>query len=458
MLIANPRALEIVRRLQARGFGACYAGGCVRDALLGRPADDIDIATSATPAEVTALFPRTVQVGAHFGVVKVLWEGDEFDVAAFRVDGAYLDGRHPSSVSFASPEEDARRRDITINGMFYDPVADRVIDFVGGQADLAARIVRAIGDPAARIEEDKLRLMRVVRFAAVLNFAIDPATLAAVREHHAGIRQVAMERVNEEFSKMLAGPRPAAAMRLLLETGLMGVILPEVTTMAGVEQPPEFHPEGDVLQHTLLMFDLLEQGLAAGRFRPSLRVALGVLFHDIAKPLTFFRADRIRFHGHCERGATLTEKVLTRLKFPNRTVTEVAALVAQHMRFVEAPHMREAKLKRFLRQDFFDDHLILHYLDCMASHRDLSSFNLCTVKLAEFGRVAVLKPPLLVNGRDLIALGYTPGPLFREVLEYIEDMQLEGAFGSKEEALAAVRAAFPAGRGAGTGGSGQDTA
>ncbi len=527
MLIPDPDALSIVRKLKDQGYISYYAGGCVRDALLGRQYKDIDIATDASPQDVLSLFRRTVAVGAHFGVVKVLKGDMEFDVATFRKDGDYTDGRHPDSVTFCTPEEDALRRDITINGLFYDPLEDDIKDFVGGRDDLEKGLIRAIGDPVKRIEEDRLRMLRVLRFGGTLGFSIDPDTLRAVREMKEEIASVSIERITEELSRMLGSSRPADCMHLMVDTGMMGEIVPEFMAMDGVKQPEQFHPEGDVLQHTMLMFDLFQAGMkktenrkqktekggntgsdaeargeeesresnqypkgispgaqypvtsnqtgegeesnqlsvisdqsgdsAAARsdgselkkterfFSPSLAVGLAVLFHDIGKPPTYVEAeDRIRFSGHCVKGGRMTGGIMRRLRFPGVLIDRVSELVAQHMKFMAVRDMRISTLKRFIRQDWFEDHLDLHWLDCMASHKDLDSYNFCIEKLEEFSREKEkLKPPRIVSGQDLIREGYTPGPLFGEILEFIEDLQLEQGMNDREEILTEVRNRFP---------------
>jgi len=442
MLISDEHALSIVQTLSEHGFVSFYAGGCVRDALLGRDYDDIDIATDARPGEIIPLFNRTVQVGAHFGVVKVIMGGKEYDVAAFRSDGEYIDGRHPEKVTYSSPEEDAQRRDITINGMFYDPVNDKVVDFVGGREDLKKGIVRSIGDPEKRIGEDRLRMLRIIRFAGTLGFDIDPETYRVVQDMKGEITDVSVERITEEFSRMLGGDRPADCVELLLGSGFMTEIVPEVMEMKGVEQPPQFHPEGDVLEHTLLMLRLFQEEIP-NRFRSSLIISLAVLFHDIGKPLTFTRTDRIRFSGHCVKGSRLARGIMKRLRFSNHIIEQVCDLILQHMKFMEVENMRESTLKRFLRQDHFDDHLILHWLDCMGSHRDMTAYNFCVEKRDIFRQEErTFRPPPLISGHDLINEGYTPGSLFKEMLEYAEDCQLEGKAGTKEEVLEYIRERF----------------
>ncbi|MFZ0427078.1 MAG: CCA tRNA nucleotidyltransferase, partial [Acidobacteriota bacterium] len=363
-------ALRIVRILREAGHEAYYAGGAVRDLLLDRPVSDIDIATSAEPSQIESLFPATVPVGRQFGVL-IVREGDQqYEVATFRRDLGYADGRHPTGVDFSNAREDALRRDFTINALFYDPEAERVLDFVAGRADLKSGIVRTVGDPAQRFAEDKLRLIRAVRFSCELGFSIESSTLRELKARAGQIVQVSSERIRDELLKILTGRGPAEGLELLHETGLLASFLPEVAAMAGVPQPPEFHPEGDVFVHTCLMFRL------AGPLHEAL--ALGILLHDVGKPGTFRVAERIRFDGHAELGATLTDSIGRRLRLPNETIHRVVELVRGHLRFMHVRDMRESTLKRFLRQEHFADHLELHRLDCLASHGDLSNYEFCT--------------------------------------------------------------------------------
>jgi poly(A) polymerase len=432
------KAVEIVKTLRAGGFQACWAGGCVRDLVMGHDPQDYDVATDARPEQVMELFPRTVPVGVSFGVVKVLADQSEFEVATFRSDGRYLDGRHPVEVHYSGDRADAARRDFTINGMFYDPVKKEIIDYVDGQRDIKAGLIRAIGNPRERFEEDKLRLMRAVRFAARFNYAIEPQTYAAIIERAGEIVQISAERIRDELKKMLTGPNPSGSLSLLLETGLVKAILPEVTAMAGVEQPKEFHPEGDVLTHTLLLLKNLN--------RPSFELALAALLHDIGKPPTFTPPktdrDRIRFDNHCDVGARMAEAVCGRLRLSNDQSELVVELVRDHLRFKDVQQMRESTLKRFLRRPFFPEHLELHRLDCLASHGDLTLWEFCKKKSAEIGPEA-MRPERLLTGDDLIRTGYSPGPLFTKILTLLEDAQLEGRIKNREEAMEWVRRDFP---------------
>jgi len=418
---------SIVRHLRANEHLAWLVGGCVRDLLLGRTPKDFDVATSATPSELLRLFPRAGQVGAHFGVVLVHDGGAQVEVATFRSDLDYEDGRRPTAVHFETdPQQDVLRRDFTINALLLDPETNEVIDYVGGRADLAAGLIRAIGDPVRRFQEDHLRLLRAIRFAARLNFTIEPATFAAMKSLAPAIRMISVERVRDEISRILTEGGARRGLELLDTSGLLAEILPEVAALKGVEQPPEFHPEGDVWTHTLIMLDGLRE--------PSLELALGVLLHDIGKPATFRVADRIRFDGHVEKGVEIARQLLGRLRFPNAVMEQVEALIANHMRFKDAPVMRESKLKRFLRMPGFDEHLELHRLDCLSSHGSLTNYDFAVAKQREVPPEQ-LRPVLLVTGHDLIAAGCRPGPAFGVALREAEDAQLEGRVTTKEEAL-----------------------
>ncbi len=427
-------AEKVVRRLCAAGHQACFAGGCVRDMLRGVEPKDYDIATSAVPAQVQALFPGSQAVGAHFGVILVRVDGCDFEIATFRTDGAYRDGRHPEDVRFATREEDAQRRDFTINGLFFDPVAGEVIDHVGGRADLEARVLRAIGDPAARFAEDHLRLMRAVRFATVLDFEIEPGTWAALVAGAESLRHIAVERVREEFMKIMLAPQRVRGFDLLVASGLMAQILPEILVLQGCEQPPQFHPEGDVFVHTRLMLSLLPAEVSAP-------LVLSVLLHDIAKPATRVWdpvAGRARFNEHDKIGAEMTGEILRRLRFPNEIIDATVEAVACHMAFMHVQQMRTAKLKRFLARPHIDDELALHRVDCLGSHGKLDNYDYLQARREEFAS-APLIPERLVDGRDLMALGLRPGPQLGRLLEEIQTLQLEGTLTSKEQALEWVR-------------------
>lgn len=428
---------EIVAALRARGQAAWLVGGCVRDLLLGRAPEDYDVATAARPEEVAALFPGAQLVGAHFGVALVRHLGAAVEVATFRSDRAYRDGRRPEGVTYETdPRADALRRDFTINALLMDPVTGEVVDYVGGREDLGRGVVRAIGEPAARFQEDHLRLLRAVRFAARLGFVIEPGTFQAMRECRRLIGRVSAERVRDEIERILTEGGARRGFELLGESGLLEETLPEVAAMKGVAQPPEYHPEGDVWTHVMLMLE------AMGPAAPAL--AWGVLLHDVGKPATFRVAERIRFDGHVEVGTRMARGILTRLRASGDLARLVEALVANHMRFSDVHRMKESTLKRFLRLERFDLHLELHRLDCLASHRGLANYELARGRYLALGEEQ-LRPPRLITGEDLIAAGYTPGPLFRRILERVEDAQLEGRVGTREEALEMMRREFPAG-------------
>ena len=424
-------AALVARRLRDAGHEAWYVGGCVRDELLGRPAKDFDVATSARPDVLLRLFPKADRVGAHFGVVLVHEDGEMVEVATFRSDLAYTDGRHPEGVQFeSSPQADALRRDFTINALFRDPFSGEIHDFTGGRADLSAKLIRTVGDPERRFAEDHLRLLRAVRFAARLGFAIEPATMRAMQRLAPTIQQVSAERVRDELARILTEGGARRGFEMLDETGLLKEVLPEIAAMKGVEQPAEFHPEGDVWIHTLLMLD--------GLHSPSLTLALGVLLHDVGKPPTFRVADRIRFDGHVEKGVEMARVILGRLRFPGQVTEGAVALVENHMKFRDVPHMRQSRLKRFLRMDDFEEHMALHRLDCLSSHGGLDNYDFVRAKQREMPP-EVLRPPLLLTGRNLIAAGFIPGPAFGRTLQEVEDAQMENRIATKQEALELAR-------------------
>jgi tRNA nucleotidyltransferase/poly(A) polymerase len=422
-------ARTIVQRLQDAGYTALYAGGCVRDRLRGVEPHDYDIATDARPQDVQQLFRRTVAVGAHFGVIVVIERGEEFQVASFRADGLYIDGRRPESVTFSTPEEDAQRRDFTVNGLFFDPIKGELIDYVGGREDLARKVLRAIGDPQARFREDRLRMLRAVRFASVLGFEIDPATWQAVIENARFIHEVSAERIREELVKIFLSPQRVRGWDLLDESGLMREILPEIEALKGCEQPPQFHPEGDVWVHTRLMLSMLPEQV-------SLPLVFSVLFHDIGKPPTFTvdPDGRIRFNGHEKVGAEMTEVVMNRLRFARKDIDATVEAVANHMAFKDVQEMRVARLKRFMSRPGFEDELELHRVDCSSSHGYLDNYTFLQSKRDEFANEPLIPPPL-ITGHDLISLGLKPGPRFKELLETVQSRQLEGALKDREEAL-----------------------
>jgi poly(A) polymerase len=432
-------AREITGSLRLAGYQAWLVGGCVRDLLLGREPKDYDIATSALPDEVLRLFPRSETVGAHFGVVLVKGDGYAVEVATFRSDHAYQDGRRPTAVTYETdPRLDVLRRDFTINALLMDPYTGSVVDYAGGQEDLQHRIVRAVGDPVVRFREDHLRMLRAVRFAARLGFEIEHATARAIREQNEFIVAVSAERVRDELTRILTEGGARRGFELLDETGLLDVVLPEVAKMKGVEQPPEFHPEGDVWIHTRLMLEGLRD--------PSPALAWGVLLHDVGKPPTFRVADRIRFDGHVETGAVMARSILERLRCSNEEIEQVVALVANHLRFKDAPRMKESTLKRFLRLPQFAEHLELHRLDCLSSHGNLDNYEFVRRKIEEIPPES-LRPPRLLTGHDLIQAGYLPGPRFSAMLEAAESAQLEGAVLTSDEALRLIEATFAKPRG-----------
>src|ERR1700733_3160809 len=434
-------AIAVAADLCSRGFQAWLVGGCVRDLILGREPSDYDISTDARPEDLLQLFPRAQLVGAQFGVVLV----DGVEIATFRSDHSYADGRHPGRVVFETdPKQDVLRRDFTINALMLDPLAlnspnsssplySQVLDYVGGLADLRSGVIRAIGDPELRFEEDHLRMLRAVRFAARFRFEIEPATLAAIQKLHVTILRVSPERIRDELVRILTEGGARRGLELLDKSGLMGDILPEVAAMKGVSQPPEFHPEGDVWTHTLIMLDGLQS--------PSAALALGVLLHDVGKPGTFRIAGRIRFDGHVELGERIARELLNRLRFSNAEIDQVIALIANHMRFSHVHQMRESTLKRMLRLPAFEEHLELHRLDCSSSHGHLGNYEFAKTKF-EQSAPEELRPLRLVTGDDLIAAGYAPGPDFSRMLEVAEDAQLEARIQSKEEGLELVRSTF----------------
>ena len=471
-------AVQIVEKLRSHGFEAYLAGGCVRDLLLGREPVDYDVATSATPDVVLEMFPRTFAVGAHFGVVLVASEtgagcGDGLvaercvtEVATFRSDGIYSDGRHPDEVRYTkTAREDVQRRDFTINGLLLDPlvlsetrkagpstsaadatfaqddttngsVRSAVFDYVGGLADLDEGIIRAIGEPGRRFEEDHLRLLRAVRFAARFGFALESQTAAAMRALAGRIHAVSRERVRDELTKMLTEGKARRAFELLDETGLLAQVLPEVAKMKGVEQPPQFHPEGDVWIHTLMLLEQLEPGC-------ELTLAWGALLHDVGKPPTFRVApDRIRFDGHVEVGVKMAAEICSRLRFSNEETDQILALVDNHMRFADVQRMKESTLKKFLRLPGFDEHLELHRIDCLSSNGITESYEYAREKLRALPPEAI-RPRPLVTGRDLIEAGYEPGPRFKEILGAVEDAQLEGRLTSRAAAMEFLGREFP---------------
>ncbi len=456
-------AIEIVKRLREAGYVAYFVGGCVRDLVMGKQPQDYDIATSAQPDEVMQLFPGTLTVGAKFGVVLVVHDGNQYEVATFRSDGAYRDGRRPNEVIYSSdPLQDVLRRDFTINGLLYDPIIEEVVDLVDGIKDIQEGILRTIGDPSQRFLEDHLRLIRAVRFAARFQLRLEPATRDSVIKLSARIKQVSAERIREELIKVLTEGYAERGIRLLDECRLLEHILPEVSALKGVEQPPEFHPEGDVWKHTLLMLELMDQTkeqkeppkgdrLGAseavpvqigGLEYPSVTLAMGVLLHDIGKPLTFEVKDRIRFNNHCEVGARLSAGICDRFRFTKKQSERIVALVRDHLKFKDLPQMRASTQKRFVRQEGFEEHLELHRLDCLGSHGNLDNWKYAEEMLQQL-EPEESRPSRLLSGDDLILMGYQPSALFKEILRLVEDAQLEDRIHNRREAEELVRSEFP---------------
>jgi tRNA nucleotidyltransferase/poly(A) polymerase len=423
-------ATAIVQKLHEHGSVAYFAGGCIRDALQDIPPKDIDIATSASPGQVQALFQRTIPVGIQFGVVRVLVSDLEFEVASFRSDGVYLDGRRPSEIRFSTPEQDALRRDFTINGMFYDPLSDRVIDYVNGREDLSGKLIRAIGQPSERFAEDRLRMLRAIRFATTLAFEIESRTWSAVKADAQAIAVVSPERIRDELLKILVSPHRLRGFDLLDKSGLLAEIVPEIAALKGCEQPEQFHPEGDVFVHTRLMLSMLAPNANAPE-------VLAVLLHDIGKPPTrsFDPVDqRIRFNGHDRVGAEMSEAVMTRLRFPRHEIDLVVDAVRNHMVFKDVQQMRPARLRRFMARPYFGIELELHRVDCAGSHGDLENYHFLVRKASEFAQEPLIPRPL-VRGDDLISMGLPPGPRIGELLEAVQTAQLEGELTTRAQAL-----------------------
>ena len=425
------KALAIAKTLKSNGHQVLFAGGCVRDFLMRQEPQDFDLATTARPEIVESLFAKTIAVGKQFGVILVMDREDCFEVATFRQEGAYRDGRHPDEIRFTSPQEDALRRDFTVNGLFFDPFENKVIDYVNGQEDIKRRVIRAIGDPLKRFEEDKLRLLRAVRFASTLDFEIEKPTWDALCRMAGEITVVSPERIRDELIKILTRPGAARGYTLMSDCGLMRVILPEIETMKGVQQQPEYHPEGDVFIHTRMLLEKLD--------KPSLALAFGALFHDIAKPKTFaVREGRITFYEHEHIGVQMTEAIMRRLRFSNDQIRDVCAFVGNHMKFANVQQMRSGKLKLFVSRPTFTDELEMHRIDCLSSHGMLDNYKFLGVKLKEYEKED-LKPKPILTGHDLQALGMKPGPEMKPLLEELYELQLEGQFPDKTAALAWVQ-------------------
>ena len=423
-------AIDIIGKLQEKGHIAYLAGGCVRDMLRGETPKDYDIATSALPEEITSIFTKTREVGVHFGVVIVIVNNQAFDVATFRNDGSYKDGRHPEEVTFSTPQDDTARRDFTVNGIFFDPISEKYIDFVEGKSDIDKKVIRAIGEPNLRFQEDHLRLLRAIRFAARFDYEIEAETWNSIKSNASGISKISKERIRDELTKILLNENRVLGFDLLVESGLMEHIIPQILQLKGCEQPPQFHPEGDVFVHTRLMLSLLKDA-------PSIELVLSVLLHDIGKPATYSfdeEADRIRFNGHDKLGAEMSEQILRDLKFSNSIIEDVVQMVANHMTFKDVQKMRQSKLKRFMSRSTFNDEIELHRVDCLGSWGGLDNYDFLNKKVVEFANEPIIPQPLL-TGKDLIELGWSPGPDLGQTLNSVQDMQLEGKLNSKDEAL-----------------------
>lgn len=432
-------AKSIIKTLRDNGHKAFLVGGCVRDALLGIEPREYDITTSATPGEVQKLFKRNVSIGESFGVILVLIDDLQFELATFRQESEYTDGRHPSNVQYTDSEvEDVIRRDFTINGMLYDPIEECLLDHVAGETDLKKGLIRTIGNAGERIKEDKLRMIRAVRFSSRFDFKMEKDTLAAIKEHSLLISSVSNERVRDEIVKIITQDNPGNGLKLLSETGLLKEILPDVAAMIGVEQPPQFHPEGDVFIHTCLVLDKLYEvtgGIYSGE------LAMGALLHDVGKPPTFEISDRIRFNGHDRVGAGMAKGICRNLKFSKKQTERIISLIREHLKFKDVKNMRESTLKKFLATPYFEEHLTMHLADCLASHGITGIYEYLKDKLETLEEDEI-KPPPLVNGEDLIKLGFKPGPLFKKILDKVEEQQLEGIVANREEALAFIKNNF----------------
>jgi len=429
-------AREIIHRLRESGHEAYFVGGCVRDFILNQTSSDYDIVTSARPEEVIKLFPRTVAIGAKFGVVAVITDNHSFEVATFRSDDVYEDGRHPSRIHYSTAREDVFRRDFTINGLLMDPDTGDIIDYVNGRFDIDNKIVRTIGNPGKRFREDYLRLLRAVRFAANLHFDLEPATQDAVKREASNIRHISVERIREELNKILTRGGARRGFELMMQTDILQNILPEICRLKGVEQPPRFHPEGDVWQHTLKMLELLP---ADGEREKNICLAWGTLLHDVGKALTRSEDEKgVHFYGHVQQGEIIADTIMQRLKFSRMQRETVVNLIRQHMVFMNVRKMRPGRLKRFLRMPDFDLHLELHRLDCLASHGMLDNYEFCREQL-QILALDDLHPPRLLTGNDLIAMGFTPGKIIKDILLAVEEEQLEGRIQSVEQAINYVR-------------------
>lgn len=431
-------AVQIARMLQQAGHIAYFAGGCVRDDLLGDTPTDFDIATSALPDEVVSIFPQAKGVGAHFGVMIIRMEEVNYEIATFREEYDYADGRRPEAVHFSSPEQDAQRRDFTINGLFKDPQSGEVIDFVHGRQDLESGIIRCIGNPEERFAEDHLRLLRAIRFAARFDYRIDPATWSALCSHSPRLAEISAERIRDEFSKILLHSSRLRGFDMLVESRLMEHIIPEIYALRGCQQPPEYHPEGDVFQHVHLMLEELPR-------ETNLYVVLAVLLHDIAKPATQKwdeEAKRFRFNNHAQIGAQMAEHILRKLRYPNEVIRRVTEVIGHHMDFMHVQQMRQAKLRRFIGREHFEDELALHRVDCLGSHGKLDNWEFLNAEIAALENEPAV-PPRLLTGQQLLQLGYPAGKRMGQILRAAQDLQLEGTLRSPEEALSWAQREHP---------------
>lgn len=430
------KSLFVVNKLLEAGFKAYFVGGCVRDLLMGIEAKDFDVVTNATPTQIKSIFRRTISVGEQFGIIVVMIDSVQVEVATFRCDTSYSDGRRPESVVFSTEVEDVERRDYTVNALLYDTKNNEIIDYVNGYEDLQKGILKAIGKASERFDEDKLRMLRAVRFSSRLNFKIEEETYKSIKEFAKDITVISKERIREEITKILVGNNPRYGIELMYETGLLKEVLPEVYNMYGVEQPPEFHPEGDVFAHTMLMLDLIKE--VKDNIKCYEEFCWGVLLHDIGKVPTYTVSDRIRFNNHDWVGSKMAEKLCRRLKFSKKSTDYIVALVRDHMKFIAMPEMRKSTLKKFIRTEFYNDLHKLLWIDCVGSHGDLELYNL-TLKINEEIGEEPLRPKPLIGGDDLIALGLTPSKIFTEILNEVENLQLDGKISTKEEAIEFVR-------------------
>jgi len=435
---------NIVRNIRSNGYEAFFVGGCVRDLLMSTDPKEYDITTNAKPEEISKIFKKTIPIGENFGVVLVLYNGFQFEVATYRKDLGYSDGRHPDEVEYSkSVQEDVLRRDFTINGILLDPMQGRFIDHVGGKDDIEKGIIRTIGDPHKRFEEDKLRMLRAVRFSARFKFKIDSATSDAIVKSCSKINDVSPERIRDEIIKIITQDNPGLGVNLLSKLGLLKEVLPEVEAMQGVKQPEEFHPEGDVFLHTCLVLDKLFEN-TNGNY--SQELAMGALLHDVGKPPTFTVSDRIRFNAHDRVGADMSSNICKGLRFSNKQIDRIYSLIKEHLRFKDVFKMKKSTLKRFLATPYFHEHLELHRADCLASHGMLDAYSLVLEKLDELEEEDI-KPAPIVTGKDLISLGYTPGPIFSDILDYLDEAQLEGIISNKGEAIDYISRKFPLNQG-----------